>query len=142
MLAADIRVSQQARFFNGQLQHLLGAGRKRNIAKRQDIGSRGKIALNLVSELIDIEPHLLEHGNRNTLILPQNGEQKVLRAKIIVARFSASSLAYMMIFRPFSVNFSNMFSLLLPLLHRILILLAPAGACQRDSQHVSLFSND
>src|SRR5690606_33511422 len=83
VLGADVVVAQLQRLPQRQLQHLLGAGRERDVATG--------CLLALTDDLLDLLPHALEGDAQalqglgsHTLTLVDEAEQDVLRADVVV----------------------------------------------------------
>jgi hypothetical protein len=83
VLGADVVVTQRQRFAQRELEHLLGAGRERNLA-RGDLLTRADDAHDLRAHPLDGDVKALKHPSREAFLLTQQSEQDVLSADVVV----------------------------------------------------------
>ena len=83
MLGADVVVPQAERLAQGQLQHLLGPGRERDLAGG-DLLAGANDAHHLRAHALHGDVQALEHAGGQPLLLAQQAEQDVLRADVVV----------------------------------------------------------
>ena len=72
-------------FAQGELKHLLGARRKRNVTGH-GLGAVADELLNLAAHVLEVDAHGLQRLGRDTLALLDQAEQDVLRAHVIVVQ--------------------------------------------------------
>src|SRR5205807_7527376 len=83
VLRADVVVSEAERFAQRELEHLLGAGRERDLAGG-DLLTGADDPHDLRTDALDGDVEGLEHPRGETLLLAQQPEQDVLGADVVV----------------------------------------------------------
>ena len=84
VLGADVAVVERLRLLAGQRQHLLHARRVGNAAGRLGLRAGADLLLDGGAHGLQVEPHLLEHADRDPLPELDQAEQDVLRADVVV----------------------------------------------------------
>jgi hypothetical protein len=83
VLRADVVVPERQRLAEGELEHLLGARRERDLAGR-DLVALADDPRHLRAHLFHGDVELLEHARGEALLLAQQAEQDVLRPDVVV----------------------------------------------------------
>ena len=83
VLGADVVVAERERLAQGQLEHLLGARRERDLAGG-DLLAGADDADDLGADALDGDVERLEHAGGEALLLAQQAEQDVLGADVVV----------------------------------------------------------
>ena len=83
VLGADVVVAERERLAQGQLEHLLGARRERDLARRHLVALADD-PRDLRADLLDRDVERLEHARGQALFLAQEPEQDVLGADVVV----------------------------------------------------------
>ena len=83
VLGADVVVAEAERLAQGQLEHLLGARRERDLPGG-DLLAGADDAHDLRAHALDGDVEALEHAGCETLLLAQQPEQDVLGADVVV----------------------------------------------------------
>jgi hypothetical protein len=83
VLGADVVVSQRERLAQCQFEHLLRAGRERDLAGR-DLIALADDPRDLRAYLFDRDVERLEHPRGETFLFAQQPEQDVLRSDVVV----------------------------------------------------------
>src|SRR5207247_2128468 len=83
VLRADVVVSEAARLVDGQLDDALGAGRQADLTDHRAIAAADD-ELDRRAHLGQLDVHVLEDARRHTLALPDEPEQQVLSADVVV----------------------------------------------------------
>src|SRR5437867_1537515 len=86
MLCADVVVAQLSCFVDAQLQNPLRARRERDLADRERPTGGGNHALHRLTDRVQVEPQVVEHGRRDSLPFADNSQEKVFRADIVVLK--------------------------------------------------------
>ncbi|GBD46468.1 hypothetical protein HRbin41_01295 [bacterium HR41] len=83
VLGADVVVAERQRFAQRQFEHFLGARGERNLAGL-DLFARADDPHHLRTHALDGDVERLEHAGRESFLLPQQPEQDVLGADVVV----------------------------------------------------------
>ncbi len=83
MLGADVVVAEAQSLAKRELEHLLGARRERDLARRHLVALADD-AGNLRADLLDGDVERLEDAGREAFFFAQKTEQDVLRADVVV----------------------------------------------------------
>ena len=83
VLGADVVVAERERLAQRELEHLLGARRERDLARR-DLVALADDARDLRAHLLDGDVERVEHARGETLLLAEQAEQDVLGADVVV----------------------------------------------------------
>ena len=84
VLGADVVVAELAGLFDAELEDPLRLGREGHLAEGQGLGEAGQRPLHLRLDRLEPEAEPLEDGGRDTLAVPNESQQDVLRAYEIV----------------------------------------------------------
>ena len=83
MLCADVVVSEPAGLVDGELDHALRTRREADLADDRAVTTADD-ELDGRPHLRQLDVHVLEHPRRDALALPDEPEQQVLRADVVV----------------------------------------------------------
>jgi hypothetical protein len=84
VLGADVVVPEVARLLHGELEHLLGARRERELAHRHHRRARLDQLLDLGPDLGQVDVHVAEHVGRDAAALLHETEEDVLGPQVFV----------------------------------------------------------
>ncbi len=84
VFAADIIMAEEPGFFNGVFKDFFCAGSEGDVAEGEGVAARGQVSFDLHADLVDIDAHLAEHGDRDAVFFAERSEKNVLRAQVIV----------------------------------------------------------
>ncbi len=83
MLGADVVVAERQRFAQCELEHLLGARRERDLARRHLVALADD-ARDLRPDFLDGDVEALQHARGEAFLLTEEPEQDVLGADVVV----------------------------------------------------------
>ncbi len=83
MFTPDVGAARALRFLPRQFQHFLQARCDRQVARRCGLASANE-RLDSTANLLDINPHGSEESSGETMLGPEQTQQKVLRANVVV----------------------------------------------------------
>jgi len=86
MLAPDVVMPEEPRLFDGVFEDFLGAGREGNIAEGERISAGREVPFHLHADLVDVDAHLPEDGDGNSIFFPERPKENMLGAEIIVLK--------------------------------------------------------
>ena len=85
MLGADVVVAQPPGLFNRQLDHALGARRKRDIADDHSLAAADD-ELNRAANLVQLHAQVLENLRRDAFAFAHQTQQQVFGADVVVVK--------------------------------------------------------